>query len=181
MLPGRDAENALAPMTLVAPGTLVFVVDDESEVRQSIADFLIMEGYDARPLPSADAAWTAVVHGPRPALIVLDLWIPGMTSAEFVRRLRASRHAAVPVLVLSGVRSNDQVESDVDAVTQKPIESTALVRLVDRLVSGGRRRATPPGAGRQAAAAGAAPSRRRPGSPGATDGPSRRNGSRRRA
>src|SRR5262245_50116955 len=128
-------------MSIVAPHTLVLVVDDDVEIRESVAELLRLEGYEVRPIPSADAAWSALTLGARPALIVLDLWILGMTSGEFIRRLRASEHAKVPVLVLSGSQSTDAVSSSVDAVSQKPIEATALVRVVDRLV-GARGRTT---------------------------------------
>jgi len=145
-------------MGLVEPGTVVFVVDDDCEVRQSIAELLTMEGYEPRPFPTADAAWTAMtIGGTRPASIILDLWLTGMSSSEFIRRLRASRQASVPVLVLSGARSAEQIEADVDAVMQKPIESCALVRAIDKLICAGRMAgaAAPPMAGR-------APPRRAP-------------------
>jgi DNA-binding response OmpR family regulator len=126
-------------MGLVEPGTVVFVVDDDCEVRQSIAELLAMEGYEPRPFPTADAAWTEIaISGTQPASIILDLWLNGMSSGEFIRRLRASRQAAVPVLVLSGARSAEQIEADVDAVVQKPIEACALVRAIDKLVCAGR-------------------------------------------
>jgi DNA-binding response OmpR family regulator len=122
-------------MPLVAPGTLVFVIDDDVEVRHSIAECLIVEGYEARALASAEAAWFEITCGARPAAIVLDLWLAGaMSSGEFVRRLRASGAAEVPILVLSGSRAVAQIESDVDAVTHKPVEATALVRALDDLV-----------------------------------------------
>ena len=122
-------------MTLVPPRTLVFVIDDDVDIRQTVAELLILEGYEALPLPSADAAWNQLAAGVRPALIILDLWLPGMSSSEFVRRLRASHHARVPVLVLSGTPGKgDRVESEVDAISQKPIEATTLVRVVDKLV-----------------------------------------------
>jgi DNA-binding response OmpR family regulator len=126
-------------MGLVEPGTVVFVVDDDCEVRQSIADLLAMEGYEPRPFPTADAAWTAIaISGTQPASIILDLWLHGMSSSEFIRRLRSSRQAGVPVLLLSGARSAEQLEADVDAVVQKPIEACALVRAIDKLVCSGR-------------------------------------------
>ena len=129
-------------MTLVAPRTLVLVIDDDADVRNSVAELLILEGYDALPVPSADAAWSELAVGVRPALIILDLWLPGMSSGEFIRRLRASRHARIPVLVLSGTPGS-RCEADVDAVSQKPIEATTLVRTVDKLVRVGVRNAGP--------------------------------------
>src|SRR4051812_24031802 len=136
---GSSPENSRPPMEIVEPGTLIFVVDDETEVRASIADVLTVEGYEARPLPSCDAAWAEIIRGTRPAAILLDLWIPGMSSGEFVRRLRSSECSGVPVLVLSGSRSVGGIDDDVDAILQKPVEGTALVRAVDKLIRHRRR------------------------------------------
>jgi DNA-binding response OmpR family regulator len=122
-------------MTMIPPGTVVLVVDDDGDVRHSVADLLLLEGYDARPLPSADAAWSELAVGVRPSLIILDLWLQGMSSGDFLRRLRASHHARTPVLVLSGYKSTDDVEWNVQGVLHKPIEATSLVRAVDRVVA----------------------------------------------
>jgi DNA-binding response OmpR family regulator len=137
-------------MTLVARGTLVFVIDDDTDVRQSIVDLLTIEGYDARGLSRAETAWFEISCGAQPAAIVLDLWLAGgaMSSGEFVRRLRASSAAPVPILVLSGSRSVELLESEVDAIVHKPIEATALVRALDGLLrrsakSGAARRPRP--------------------------------------
>ena len=121
-------------MSLVASGTVVLVVDDDSDLRDCIADVLMMEGDDARPLRSADSAWTEVVAGTQPAAIILDQWIAGMSSREFVRRLRASPFADVPVLMLSGSPAARNFGTDLDAVLRKPVESTTLVRAVDKLI-----------------------------------------------
>jgi DNA-binding response OmpR family regulator len=121
-------------MSLVANGTVVIIVDDDSDLRECLADILTMEGYEARPMRSADSAWTAMLGGTKPAAIVLDQWIVGMSSGEFVRRLRASRFADVPVLMLSGAPATRKLGQDLDAVLQKPVENTTLVRAVDKLI-----------------------------------------------
>lgn len=143
-------------MALVEPGTLVVVVDDETDVRQGIADVLAMEGYEVRAFAGADAAWSEIAAGLDPAVIVLDLWLRGMSSGEFVRGLRGSRAAGVAVLVLSGAPSAEHVEADVDAVSRKPMEATSLVRAVDELVRKRGRRA-PARAPRRPAGPAAAP------------------------
>jgi len=124
-----------ATMSLVASGTVVMIVDDDSDLRGCIADVLEMEGYEARPVRSADSAWKEMVGGTKPAAIILDQWIAGMSSGEFVRRLRASRFADVPVLMLSGSPPARRFGQDLDAVLQKPVETTTLVRAVDKLVA----------------------------------------------
>jgi CheY-like chemotaxis protein len=57
-----------------------------------------------------------------------------MSSGEFVRRLRASPFADVPILMLSGSPAARKLRQDLDAVLQKPVEETTLVRAVDKLV-----------------------------------------------
>jgi DNA-binding response OmpR family regulator len=121
-------------MSLVASGTVVMIVDDDSDLRDCLADVLMMEGYEARPLRSADSAWTELVGGTKPAAIILDQWIAGMSSGEFVRRLRASPFADVPILMLSGSPAARKFGQDLDAVLQKPVENTTLVRAVDKLI-----------------------------------------------
>jgi CheY-like chemotaxis protein len=119
---------------------LVLVVNDEDAVRDDLADLLSMEGYVIEVVPSAAAAWTVLAHGARPAAIVLDLWLRGMSGGELVRRLRASEHADIPVLILSGSHSRNGLAHDADGFEVKPVKGTALVRAVDRLVRFGRRR-----------------------------------------
>ena len=75
-----------------------------------------------------------MIGGRKPAAIILDQWIAGMSSGEFVRRLRASPFADIPVLMLSGSPAARKLGQDLDAVLQKPVENTTLVRAVDRLI-----------------------------------------------
>jgi DNA-binding response OmpR family regulator len=135
----RGRTKIISAMSLVANGTVVMIVDDDLDLRSCLADVLSMEGYEVRPLPSADSAWAELVAGEKPAAIVLDQWIVGMSSGEFVARLRASAFADIPLLMLSGAPAARKVVQDLDAVLLKPVESTTLVRAVDRLI-GARRR-----------------------------------------
>jgi CheY-like chemotaxis protein len=121
-------------------GSSVIVVDDDLGVRSALVDLLTMEGYRAVAVSSGESAFGELARGPEPALIVLDLWIPGMGSAAFIRRLRASPHAQVPVMLFSAAGSVAQVDLDADAVLSKSSESTAVVRAVDRLALSGRPR-----------------------------------------
>ena len=102
----REPEvNAPSPeprnVALVEPGTLVVVVDDDRELASSVSDFLTLEGYEVRPFATAETALAQIVSGLAPSLVVLDLWIPTMGAAEFLRRLRRFT-PSTPVLLLSG-------------------------------------------------------------------------------
>jgi CheY-like chemotaxis protein len=126
-------------MSLVANGTVVMIVDDDLDLRSCLAEVLEMEGYEARPVRSADVAWAELAGGAKPAAIVLDQWIAGMSSGEFVRRLRTSAFADIPVLMLSGAPAARKLAQDLDAILRKPVETTTLVRAVDKLIGAKRR------------------------------------------
>lgn len=115
------------------------IVDDDLDLRSCLADVLEMEGYEPRPFRSADCAWAALLAGTRPAAIVLDQWITGMSSGEFVQRLRESAFADIPVVMLSGAPAARKFAQDLDAVLRKPVETTTLVRAVDKLIGAKRR------------------------------------------
>ena len=92
-------------LVLVEPGTVVMVVDEDSFVRQSVADLLALEGYEALPLPTGEAALSRITAGVRPAVVILDLWLPGIGSVEFARRLNSRLSTRVPLLVLTAWRA----------------------------------------------------------------------------
>jgi DNA-binding response OmpR family regulator len=76
-----------------------------------------------------------LVHGAEPAVIVVDLAMPGIGGAAFIRKMRASAFAHVPLLLLSGWGHVDRFHLDVDRVISKPFEPASLARAVDRLAS----------------------------------------------
>jgi DNA-binding response OmpR family regulator len=126
---------------LVEPGTLVLIVDDDGELRESLVEALTFEGYVALGVRSGEAAVRQLANGVEPALVILDLWLADMSGGDFVRWFRASRHAAIPVILHSGAASAT-TGMDVDAFVRKPADGTALLRAVDRLVAWGCRRRT---------------------------------------
>ncbi len=124
-------------MGVVEAEAEVFVVDDDQDVREALVELFSREGYQVRAFASAEQAWGAIHRGGRPAAIVLDLWLPGMSGRQFIAQLRASAHAAIPVVVLSGSGWTEQIECGGDDFLRKPIEGRAAVRAVDRLIARG--------------------------------------------
>ncbi len=79
----------------------------------------------------------------RPDVVVLDLWLPGLTGSGVLRVLRANRRLdRTPILVLSGVPEVKDREGllsfGADAVLEKPIPPDRLVAEVRRWLSKGR-------------------------------------------
>jgi two-component system, OmpR family, response regulator len=83
-----------------AQGELIVLVDDDPEVRQLIGDFLSKHGY--RIAEAGDGAGLdRLLEGERPALVVLDLMLPGEDGLSICRRLRSA--GGPPVIMLSAL------------------------------------------------------------------------------
>lgn len=79
-----------------------------------------------------------------PHLVVLDLWLPGLTGSGVLRVLRANRRLdRVPIIVLSGVPEVKDREGllsfGADEVLEKPIAPDRLVERIRAQLAGGRR------------------------------------------
>ena len=110
----------------------VLLIEDDRELRATLAQALAVEGYRvlaAASLADANALWT---HAPTDAgidLILLDLGLPDGDGAEFLHRLRAQRNT--PVIVISA-RHNDGekvqlLDSGADDYLVKPFSISELL------------------------------------------------------
>jgi two-component system phosphate regulon response regulator PhoB len=87
-------------MTETAPAERVLVVDDEQDIVALVTYHLLKSGYRVTTARSGTEA-LAAARADRPALIVLDLMLPGMSGFDVLEQLRArddTRHIAVLML-----------------------------------------------------------------------------------
>jgi|SRR5512144_1572701 CheY-like chemotaxis protein len=110
----------------------VVVVDDDEDLRELVVQHLAELGFESVGFADARAALAALRRpGGLPAVILLDLEMPGMTGWEFRReQLRDPLLAHVPVVVASGA---DPAAIEADAYLAKPYESEQLCRVLARL------------------------------------------------
>jgi CheY-like chemotaxis protein len=114
--------------------TCVMIIDDDVDIRETIADLLEARGY--RVIVSGDGAgaMAELKHGARPAVILLDLMMPGLSGAEFrAQQLADAALAKIPVVVLSGARGVDEAARQMGVESlPKPVELDQLMRTVNR-------------------------------------------------
>jgi two-component system OmpR family response regulator len=118
----------------------ILVVEDEKDIRDLVRFHLEQEGYATREAESGETA-LAQVAAERPALVVLDLMLPGTDGLEVCRRLRAAEAtAAVPIVMLTARAAEvDRVlglEMGADDYVTKPF---AMAELLARVEAIGRR------------------------------------------
>lgn len=81
----------------------VYLIDDDDDLRFTIALSLRDAGLAVKEFPSADDALPEVLAAP-PGAIFLDYRIEGMSAEEFVAKLRAEG-ATSPVVLLTGTHN----------------------------------------------------------------------------
>jgi DNA-binding response OmpR family regulator len=82
-------------------GKLIYVVDDDGDIRESICDVLASSGYEARGFDDGMDALRGM-RSDTPILLITDLEMPRMSGGELIGQVRAeARLAHIPVLVVS--------------------------------------------------------------------------------
>lgn len=121
----------------------ILLVDDEANIRDLNALYLEKEGFTVEHAADGNAA-VARFGQVQPALVVLDVMMPGMDGFQVLREIR--RDSDVPVLMLTA-RNEDVdkivgLELGADDYMTKPFNPRELVARVKRIlhrVEGGRK------------------------------------------
>ena len=79
--------------------TKILIVEDDAHILLGLEEVLKGEGYDVATCNRGDQALDAVA-GHRPALVVLDVMLPGLSGFDICRQLRAKK-IATPILMLT--------------------------------------------------------------------------------
>lgn len=112
----------------------ILIIDDDDLMVEIMADCLGDEGHAVRSALDGPAG-LAAAQDRCPALVILDMNLPGLDGREVARRLRAGEATRrVPILAITG----DTAAADRDAALQagcdaflgKPLD---VLRLIDRV------------------------------------------------
>jgi two-component system, OmpR family, alkaline phosphatase synthesis response regulator PhoP len=112
----------------------ILVVEDEKDIRELVRFHLEKDGYTVAEAESGEEALQRVARE-RPALIVLDIMLPGTDGLEVCRRLRGSAETlSVPIVMLTAKAAEvDRVlglEMGADDYITKPFSPRELVARV---------------------------------------------------
>jgi two-component system alkaline phosphatase synthesis response regulator PhoP len=118
----------------VAVKRTILVVEDEKDIRDLVRFHLEKEGYAVSEAESGEEALKRVA-AERPALLVLDIMLPGTDGLEVCRRLRAGADtASVPIVMLTARAGEvDRIlglEIGADDYITKPFSPRELVARV---------------------------------------------------
>ena len=117
----RDAEH------------VIFVVDDDESIRESLCEIFEDEGHRALGLANGAAALEALERGLRPCLILLDLMMPIMDGWDFrERQLSHPEFASIPVVVITAAGNVDTTGLKANRVLAKPLKLEHVLHEVEQ-------------------------------------------------
>jgi PAS domain S-box-containing protein len=140
--PAADGEGAPADAPAPVPNgnggakeTVLYVEDNQSNLR--LVERILAKRPQVKLLSAMDGPLgVELARQHEPALILLDLHLPGMDGEEVLKHLKADeRTADIPVVVVSADATNSRVErllaGGAEAFLTKPLQVTRFMSLVD--------------------------------------------------
>jgi len=120
------------------PGELILLVEDNDNNRLLVRDVLQASGYRVVEASSAEDGLRMAAEQ-RPALILMDIQLPGMNGIEALRRLRADPDTrAIPVIaVTASAMTQDRrqiLAAGFDGYQPKPISVKGFLQAVREML-----------------------------------------------
>lgn len=116
-------------------GKLILIVDDDPGVVDVFDQAVRLEGFQTAVASSGPEALKKASEL-KPALMILDLMLPGYDGFWVIRQLRASPRAAMPIIVVTGRFTDTNTTSEVCrepnivGFLTKPVERKELAAMV---------------------------------------------------
>jgi two-component system chemotaxis response regulator CheY len=117
---------------VTVPGPLILIVDDDLDIRNTVAGILQDEGYQVAKAGNGQEALDYLngPANPRPRLILLDMMMPIMDGATFrEHQQRSPELAAIPVLAFTAFGNPADVTWAAGRLT-KPLRLEALLTMI---------------------------------------------------
>ncbi len=131
--------SPLSPLSDAA--AVVFVVDDDISVRESLELLIRCAGWTAETFPSAQE-FLARPRPRAPSCLVLDVTLPGLNGLDLQKRVAAER-TDMPIIFITG---HGDVPTTVEAMKAgavefltKPFSDTVLLDAIDKAIDRSRK------------------------------------------
>ncbi len=125
---------------------LIYIVDDEQSICDTLKGVLTDEGYSVATCLDAESFFEQIQHT-RPSLVLLDIWLPGIDGMGVLTQIRQS-HPDISVIMMSG---HAGVEAAVNAIKlgaydflEKPLHIEVLLDKVAGALSNKKKQESPP-------------------------------------
>ncbi len=113
----------------------ILIVDDDPDLRTVVGSLLRSQGFSVFMASDGETA-LSLLPQVAPDLIILDVWMPGMSGHEVCQQIRA--HSTVPILFLSAVGTAESVVQGLmtggDDYVTKPFRRDELLARINAIL-----------------------------------------------
>ena len=112
-------------------GELILIIEDDPSSRKLLRDVLQFKGYRSQEAETAEEG-LRLVREERPALILMDVQLPGMSGIDLLKILRgAAETQTIPVIAVTASvmhrQQSDLIAAEFDDLERKPISVASLL------------------------------------------------------
>jgi two-component system, sensor histidine kinase and response regulator len=114
---------------------MILIVDDEADIRDSLEEFFVEEGYAVKTAADGAQALALLQGGELPCVVILDLLMPVLDGSEMYERMRADpKLRTVPVII----STSDPRRAPPGVLTlKKPVSLARLLSAVEQHCTAG--------------------------------------------
>jgi DNA-binding response OmpR family regulator len=123
-------------------GPIIWVVEDDPAVQRIVSENLKAHGFSPVVFDSAEKAYGALSFAAYPALIILDMLLPGMSGVDLIRLLKQNKAwDKIPVVVMSVLTRQDSsvkgadIELNTASWVNKPFEPSNLIHTIQEILA----------------------------------------------
>ncbi|WP_224362661.1 response regulator [Hyalangium versicolor] len=112
----------------------VLVVEDHSDSREMLEEFLSEEGFIVESAVNGLQALERLMRAPRPDVVLLDLMMPVMTGWDLMARVAEEPSLwGLPVIVVSGAGATRPLPQGILTSIPKPLDLNLLMETLGNL------------------------------------------------
>ena len=113
---------------------MIYSVEDEADIREMVLYALHQSGFEAEGFDGAPSFWAACDQQ-QPALVLLDLMLPGESGLSILRRLRAQASTRnIPIILLTAKGAElDRVQGLDEGADDYIVKPFSVLELVARV------------------------------------------------
>jgi DNA-binding response OmpR family regulator len=121
-------------------GPVIWVVEDDINTQKIVFENLKQHGFSPLAFDTAEKAYAALREGKLPALIILDMLLPGMSGVDLIRLIKQNpQWEKIPIVVVTVLSREDSPGGGVDATNaywvNKPFEADNLIGTIQNILA----------------------------------------------
>ena len=119
---------------------IIWIVEDDLSTQRIVAEHLKANGFRPVLFDTAEKAYAALRLQTLPALIILDMLLPGMSGVDLIRLIKQNKTwEKIPVVVVTVLSREESLGSGPEATSafwvNKPFDTNNLIQTVREVLA----------------------------------------------